>query len=79
MSKFELPINSGNLFRADKDNPDDRDYRGEINIDGKLYWLSGWVKEGQRGKYMKLSAKPKELRQSGVRPSLKDQFDEPAF
>lgn len=53
--------NSGALFKNDrKEQPNHPDYRGDITIDGQTYWLSAWIKEGQRGKFMSLSAKPKE-------------------
>jgi hypothetical protein len=53
--------NSGILFRCsdDKQKPNDRDFRGEITITGVSYWLSGWIKEGQKGKFLSLAIKPK--------------------
>ena len=36
------------------------DYKGQITVDGKSFWLAGWVKTGQRGKFLSLAAKPKE-------------------
>jgi hypothetical protein len=57
--------NSGILFRVDrKDGPRDRDYRGSCDITcscGKRtqLWLSGWVKEGRRGKFIGLAFKAK--------------------
>jgi hypothetical protein len=49
--------NSGALFRNDKAGVETRpDYRGDLTIGGIKYRLSGWVKEGQRGKYLSLSA-----------------------
>jgi hypothetical protein len=53
--------NSGILFRCDtKDSERSRDYRGELTIGGREYWLSGWVKEGKKGKFLGLSVKPKD-------------------
>jgi hypothetical protein len=55
--------NSGILFRDEgknPNNPKDRDYRGEIIINGIEYWLSGWVKEGKKGKFLGLAVKLKE-------------------
>lgn len=57
---FVLKDGQGTLFRNDKDGNDKRpDYRGELVIDGRTYELSGWVKEGNKGKWVSLSARPK--------------------
>lgn len=53
--------NRGVLFRNDRrENDRQPTHTGHINIEGREYWLSAWVKEGQKGKYFSLSAKPKE-------------------
>jgi len=52
---------SGALFKNDKGGNEARpDYRGDICINGVNYELAAWIKEGQKGKYMSLSAKEKE-------------------
>lgn len=56
--------NRGALFVNDKgDNPNRPDYRGEINVDGKEFWISGWKKvygnEPQKS-LLSLSIQPKE-------------------
>jgi hypothetical protein len=57
---YELKANRGSLFRnTEKDGEGDRDYAGAINIGGTEYWISGWIKEGKKGKYMSLAVKPK--------------------
>jgi hypothetical protein len=38
-------------------------HTGQCLIDGKAYWISAWVKEGQSGKFFSLAFKPKEARQ----------------
>ena len=54
---------TGALFKNDrKEKPSHADYRGDVTIDGRKYWLSGWIKEGKKGKYLSLSAKPVEER-----------------
>jgi hypothetical protein len=56
--------NSGALFKNDrKEQPKHPDYNGSITIDGREYWLSAWIKDGQKGKFMSIAAKPKEERQ----------------
>jgi hypothetical protein len=53
--------NRGVLFREQKEKETDRDYSGSINIEGREYWLSGWVKTSKKGaKYLSLAAKPKD-------------------
>lgn len=44
---YEIRDNSGSLFKNDKrrDGKQDPHVRGQARIDGKDYWLSGWIKE----------------------------------
>ena len=39
------------------------EYKGQINIEGRDYWLSGWVKENKSTgeKFFSLAVKPKEV------------------
>lgn len=56
--------NSGALFKneeKDEDHPNWPDYRGQINVGGTEYWLSGWTKTSKKGdRFMSLSVQPKE-------------------
>lgn len=53
--------NRGVLFKNDrKTNSQHPDYKGSIDVNGTSYWLSAWIKEGQKGKFMSLSIQPKE-------------------
>lgn len=55
--------NRGALFRNDRRETDKHpEYSGTINVDGRDYWLSAWVKEGKKSKFFSLSVKPKESR-----------------
>lgn len=54
--------NSGALFKNDRKEQDTHaDYRGSITINGVEYWLDAWIKEGAKGKFIGLKAKPKKL------------------
>jgi hypothetical protein len=55
--------NRGLLFRnRNKETDKHPDYTGELTIGGTEYSLSAWVKEGRHGKFMSLSARPREQR-----------------
>lgn len=84
---YEQRDNSGNLFKnEDKgDNAKRPDYRGEAVVDGTLYKIAAWIKEGKTGKkFMSLSfevprsaADVPDKRASGSRPPLDDSSDIP--
>src|SRR5262249_28216664 len=62
MTKENKYDNSGSLFRNDdKQKDSDRDYEGSITVAGVEYWLSAWIKQGNKGKFMSLAVKPKEM------------------
>jgi len=55
--------NRGSLFKNDRKELDNHpDYNGSINIDGKDFWLNGWLKESKKDgkKFFSLSVKPKD-------------------
>lgn len=68
---YEQKEGQGSLFRNDKQGNERRpDYRGTIKINGKVYRLSAWVKDGQKGKWLSLSAEEEQP---------KTQLDEAGF
>jgi hypothetical protein len=50
---------SGSLSKnARKEKPSHSDYTGSITIEGRRFWLNGWVKDGEKGKFLSLSVRP---------------------
>jgi hypothetical protein len=61
---FEHRPNSGTLFKNDRKTAEKQpDWKGQININGELYDIAAWVKEGKKGKFFSLSVS--EPRQGG--------------
>jgi hypothetical protein len=48
----------GRNHRREKDSHPE--YTGKCEINGQMYWISAWVKEGQGEKFFSLSFKPQE-------------------
>jgi len=56
---------SGSLFKNDrKEQANHPNYRGDCLIGGQQYWVSGWIKDGARGKWMSLAFTAKEAKTS---------------
>lgn len=46
---------SGSLFKNEyKTESTHSDYKGSIMLNGKEYWLDGYVKEGKKGKFFNI-------------------------
>lgn len=61
---FELRDGQGTLFINDKEGVENRpDRRGELNIGGTIYRLSGWLKKGPKGPWLSLNAEVPQARQ----------------
>lgn len=67
---------SGILLKNDRKEKDSHpDYKGSLTVDGEEYWLSAWIKRGERGTFMSLAAKPKEARLPVKKPPASDMAD----
>jgi len=75
---MEQRDNSGVLFKNDKkESGNQPDYKGNITVDGKSYWLSAWIKEGKSGKFMGLAVSPKEeANTSSPKKKVSSNFDD---
>lgn len=55
------------------------DYQGKINVEGKDYWLNGWIKDGPNGKFISGTIKAigeQQQKQAPARPSLRDEMSD---
>jgi hypothetical protein len=78
MAKQHDDTNRGVLFINDRKETDNHpDLSGKINVDGKEYWLSGWTKKNEQGKFklLSLSVKPKEANARTAEKAKHDAFD----
>ena len=78
MSNYDN-TNRGILGRNDRKVEDNHpDFTGNLNVDGRDYWLNGWVKERKdgSGKFFSLSVKPKDAQPAQQRAPAKAPFDD---
>ena len=53
--------NSGSIAKNDRKEKDSHpDIKGKATVNGVDYWVSGWLKENDRGKWYSLSFTPKD-------------------
>src|SRR5262249_32469718 len=69
--------NRGVLFneRDKKQTDKDCDYGGRINIEGREFWLSAWLKTSKKGlRFLSLSVKAKEVESPGAKVDIDDKI-----
>lgn len=67
----------GVLFKNDRKQQETHpDYKGSVQVEGNEYWLSAWIKDGPKGKFMSLSLTPKEQHQQ-MHPTKQMRRDKP--
>lgn len=58
---YEQRDNSGSVFVNDRKEKDTHpDHTGTAMIDGVMYYVSGWIKQGQKGQFLSLAFKRKD-------------------
>lgn len=70
---YEAKAGSFSLFKNDRKEKDTHpDYKGDgKDLDGNDVWVSAWIKEGSRGKFMSCSIQRKDASQSQPAPAAK--------
>ena len=59
---MEQRNNSGVMFKNDnKQEENTPDFKGNITVDGKAYWISAWIKKGKNGEFLGLAVSPKDV------------------
>lgn len=79
---YEKKENSGAIFKNDKKElPNHPDRKGDALIDGKEYWVAGWLKDGKNGQFLSLAFTRKDEKVDGKRagtpPPRKTNEDDP--
>ena len=73
----EVRDNSGVLFReSNKKGETFPDYKGSIRVEGKDFWISGWIKDGKNGKFMGLAVNPKDSQPPASNPRKAKDIDD---
>lgn len=66
---YEQRDNSGSVFKNDRKEKDSHpDRTGTAMIDGVTYYVSGWIKTGQKGQFLSLAFKRKEEKREEQQP-----------
>ena len=71
---YELKDNTGSVFANDRKTEDTHpDRTGTAKIDGREYWVSGWLHKTKKGQpYLSLSFKPKNADHARPKQNIRD-------
>lgn len=70
--------NSGSISKNTRKEKDSHpDIKGKATIGGVEYWVDGWQKEGENGKWYSLSFKPKDAQAAPAKKSSAPADDDP--
>lgn len=76
---WENKEGQGALFRNNSDNPKAPSHKGDFMLNGAMYSISAWVKEGKNGKFFILKVEPKQQREApkAAKPApVDDEFND---
>ena len=72
--------NCGSISKnKDKNKDSHPDYKGKLIIDGKKYWVSGWIKKSETGQWLSLAVKPVEERDRAAKTNQSNLDDGDPF
>lgn len=77
MAGYERKNGDWILFPNKSDNPKAPSFKGTILWEGTEYELAGWTKQGQNGKFVTGSMKPKQQRSAAPARQVQDDEDIP--
>lgn len=67
---FEYRDGQGSLFtNTRKATPNHPDFTGKLKLNGKMHWVSGWMKEGSSGPWMSMEVNEMDDSQQESLPS----------
>ncbi len=77
---YEQRDNSGSMFKNErKEKETHPDRTGTAMIDGVMYYVSGWLKQGSKGQFLSLAFKRKDQDQPAQSSRSDDMNDDSPF
>lgn len=67
MSDFVHKTNNGSMFKNEYKKTDSHpEYKGTVDVDGVVWEVAAWVKDGKKGKYLSLAVSVPRPKESGA-------------
>ena len=77
---METKVNTGAIFKNDKKQGNQPDYRGKVNVNGKEMEVALWVKQGKAGSFFSASfSEPYVAPETMERKPVSDEMDDLPF